>query len=98
MSELIERVEAHRVELRRLGVRRVGIFGSWARGEARPDSDVDVLVEFEPSQKTLSNLVALGDLLEKLFNRRVELVTPESLSPYFGHEILKQVKYADLTH
>ena len=95
-NQFLHELEANRSELRRFGIRRVGLFGSCARGEARPDSDVDVLVDFQPGRKTLANLVDLGDFLENLFHRRVELVTPESLSPYLGPTILREVQYARL--
>jgi len=70
----------NRSRLLALGVTKVGLFGSFARGEQRPESDVDLLVEFDPNQKTFDNFMQLGFLLEELFERRVELVTPESLS------------------
>ena len=95
-NRFLEELEAHQVELKRFGVRRVGLFGSCARGEESADSDVDLLVDFEPKRKTLANLVDLGDFLEALFHRRVELVTRESLSPYLGPQILREVQYAEL--
>lgn len=95
-NEFLEQLEAKRSELRRFGVRRLGLFGSCVRGAARPDSDVDVLVDFESGRKTLANLVDLGDFLEALFHRRVELITPESLSPYLGPHILREVQYAQI--
>ena len=58
------------------------------RDTARPDSDVDLLVEFEPEQKSLEHLVALGDLLESVLGRHVELVTAEGLSPFLRPHIL----------
>ncbi len=82
--------------IRRLGVTRLGLFGSFARDEVRPDSDLDVLVEFEAGQKTYDNLFALGALLEARFGRRVEVVTTDALSPYLGPKILREVKYVDL--
>jgi len=95
-NKFLERLEARQADLRRFGVRRVGLFGSCLRGEERPDSDVDLLVDFEPGRKTLANLVDLADFLETLFQRHVELLTPESLSPYLGPDILREVQYARL--
>jgi len=65
------------VEITSLGVRRLALFGSVVRNEARPDSDVDVLVEFDPARKTFDNFLALSELLERLLDHRVELVTTE---------------------
>ena len=73
-----------------LGVRRLALFGSVLRNTARADSDVDVLVEFEPGQKTYDHFVALAELLERLLNHPVELVTPESLSPFLKSTILAE--------
>jgi predicted nucleotidyltransferase len=80
-------------QLRRLGVRRCGLFGSFARGEQNDRSDVDILVEFEAGRKTFNNFMELAFLLEDLFGRKVDLVTPESLSPYIGPHILNEVEY-----
>jgi uncharacterized protein len=59
-------IQARADDVRRLGVRRVGVFGSCARGEGRPDSDVDVYVEFEEEKRTYDNFFALHELLEEL--------------------------------
>ena len=79
-------------EILGLGVRRLALFGSVQRNEARVDSDVDVLVEFAPGQKSFDRLLALGDLLESQLARRIELVTLESLSPYIGPHILAEAQ------
>jgi predicted nucleotidyltransferase len=76
--------------IRSLGVRRLALFGSVLRDEAGPDSDVDLLVEFETGQKTLDRFMALYDLLEEIFDQRVELLTTESLSPFIGPHILAE--------
>jgi len=82
--------------LRALGVSRIGLFGSFAREEQAPDSDIDLLVEFAPGKKTFDNFMALSFYLEDLLGRKVELVTRESLSPYIGPHILKEVEYVSL--
>ena len=89
-------IEAHRGEFRRLGARRLGIFGSYARGEECPDSDVDVYVEFEDEQRTYDNFFALHERLETLFGRRVDLVTDKSLTETKARLILPTVRYAAL--
>jgi len=73
------------------------VFGSFARGEARQDSDVDVLVAFSPEARTFDNLYIVGDTLERAFQRRIDLVTEDALSPYLGPEILREVRYVDLS-
>lgn len=88
--EAIDRLQAVEASIRALGVRRLALFGSVVRDEARPDSDVDLLVEFLPDQKTLDRYMALADLLESTLERRVELVTTEALSPFIGPHILAE--------
>jgi predicted nucleotidyltransferase len=75
-----------------LGLQRLALFGSFGRDRARPDSDVDLLVEFVPGQKSFDRFIALGDLLERILERRVELVTPESLSPFLTPYILASAR------
>ena len=53
---------------------------------------MDVLVEFDPSQKTFENFMGLALFLEDLLERRIEIVTPEFLSPYIGPHILREAK------
>jgi len=89
-DQTIQRLLAAETEIRQLGVRRLALFGSVARGESHPDSDVDLLVEFIPGQKTFDHFMALSDLLEKLVGHPVELVTIESLSPFIGPYILAE--------
>ncbi|MBS1786386.1 MAG: nucleotidyltransferase family protein [Acidobacteria bacterium] len=91
-QELIELIQSHDAELKAFGVKRLGLFGSFVRNEAKPESDVDLLVEFTPGQKTFSNFMDLGFFLEELFGRKVDLLTPESLSPYIGPFILKEAE------
>ena len=95
-EEIVKMLTENRPKLRALGVKRLGLFGSFVRGQQRADSDVDMLAEFEPGQKTFDHLIQLSFLLEDLLGRRVELVTPEALSPYIGPYILKEVEYVSV--
>lgn len=84
------RLSGARSEILDLGVRRLALFGSVQRNAAGPDSDVDLLVEFEPGQKSFDHFFALAELLERLLNHPVELVTAEGLSPFLGPHILAE--------
>ncbi len=83
-----ERLADSQAEIFRLGVRRLALFGSVRRNAARPDSDIDLLVEFEPGQKSYDHFLALSELLERLLDHSVELVTLEALSPFLRPHIL----------
>ena len=87
-------IQAHLTELLALGARRIGVFGSFARGAARADSDVDVYVEFDDARRTYDNFFALHERLEQLLHRRVNLVTDKSLNETKAHLILPTVRYA----
>jgi hypothetical protein len=89
-------MENHLAEIGALGARRIGVFGSFARGEARDDSDVDVFVEFEDDKRTDDNFFALHELLENLLGRRVELVTDKALTETKARLILPTVRYASV--
>ncbi len=72
----------------------IGVFGSFARGEAKAESDVDVLVEFEDEYVTFDNYAELKFYLEDLFGREVDLVTMNAIRPQMKDAILSEVTYA----
>jgi predicted nucleotidyltransferase len=57
---------------------------------------VDILISLNPAARTFDNFMAVSEALESAFNRRVDLVTDDSLSPYLGPRILQEVQYVDL--
>ena len=79
----------HQTDLRERGVKSLAVFGSLARGEATPDSDIDVLVEFN-RPVGLFEFIRLKMYLEDLTGRRVDLVTPDALRPTMRAEILSE--------
>ena len=89
-SEVVARLVSAQSSIRALGVRRLALFGSFVRDEARGDSDVDVLVEFEPGRKNFDAWLDLGELLELLLGRHVDLVSIDGLSPFIGPHILAE--------
>lgn len=95
-EDVLSLLQEHQAELRRFGVRRCGVFGSFVRNKPGDQSDVDILVEFAPEQKTFDNFMHLAFFLEELFGRPVDLITTESLSPYIGPHILREVEYASV--
>ncbi len=95
-QDVLAAIAERHTQIGALGVKRLGLFGSFVNGRPHKDSDVDLLVEFLPEQKTFDNFIQLAFLLEDAFRRHVELVTPESLSPYIGPHILDEVEYVTL--
>ena len=77
----------------RYAVRRLSVFGSALRPDFRPDSDVDVLVEFEPGHSVgFFRLAALQRELAALIGREVDVRTPGDLSPYFRDDVLRAAR------
>jgi hypothetical protein len=79
-------------------IRRLSLFGSGLKGELRKDSDIDLLVEFQPGQSpSLFDLARMETELSKLLGRKVDLRTPNELSRYFRDEVLStaSVQYAE---
>lgn len=90
MSTLLER---HRLDILRIarshGARRIRVFGSFARGEERADSDLDVLVDLEPGRDLL-DIVAIKQDLESLLGLGVDVVTERAVSPYMRESVLRE--------
>jgi uncharacterized protein len=79
-STVLEMLRDHEPELRAAGLLHVRVFGSTARGENRPGSDVDLLVEFDPAKRqTLVTVGSLQTRLSEMLNARVDLSAPEWL-------------------
>ncbi len=74
------------------GVTSIGIFGSYARGDESPDSDIDIIVEFD--RPIGWELVDLTDYLESVLRHKVDLVIRRSLHPLIRDAILSEVQYA----
>ena len=92
-SEIMQLIRRHDDFLISHGVRRIGLFGSHVRGEERSDSDIDLIVEFKAGQKSYDNFIELCFFLEELLGRKVDLLTPESMSPFMRQFIEKEVYY-----
>ena len=77
---------------RRRHIRRLSLFGSVLRDDFGPDSDVDVLVEFESGHTPGWEFVSMGDELSDMIGRDVDLHTPASLSRYFRDEVMAEAE------
>ena len=75
---------------RRHHIRKLALFGSVLRDDFRPNSDVDVLVEFEPGTKVGFAICTMQDELSEIFGREVDLRTPAEISRYFRDEVLAE--------
>jgi predicted nucleotidyltransferase len=73
------------------GARKIGVFGSYVRGEERPESDIDVIVEFS-ERKSLLDLVRIERELSEDLGIKVDLLTEKSISPYLIDTIQKETE------
>jgi len=87
---VITRIRKHRAQLEKLGVKSVSIFGSVARGEERPGSDVDILVEFK-GKATFDRYMDTKFFLEELLGCKVDLVTPKAIKPRLKPYIMQDL-------
>jgi uncharacterized protein len=82
-KDIITRLRENEAALRERGIRHVALFGSCARGEKRPDSDVDIMIELDPTARIgVYEYVAIKDYIAGLFDTHVDVVRRERLKPY----------------
>ena len=95
LETCLDVLRRERRKLEAAGVRRVAVFGSVARGTARPDSDLDVLIEIDDGVKfDLIALAGLRDRLVERFGREVDIMTRRSLQPGRHDAIIRDAIYA----
>jgi uncharacterized protein len=81
--------------LRAKGVRHAALFGSITRGENRPDSDVDILIDFDPAAGiTMFDYVAVSNDIASLFDGPVDVIDREALKPHLRKPLAKDLVYA----
>jgi predicted nucleotidyltransferase len=92
LEAILERLRAYKPELqRKYPISRLGLFGSYARGEATENSDIDVAVELSGPMGL--NFVAMANEIEDLFGTKVDVVPKRSINPVYLASIEKDILY-----
>jgi len=92
-DQILKFIEENREVISQFKVRKLGLFGSFIRDEQQDYSDVDFMVEYETGSKTIDNFLDLIDYRESNLERKVELITPESVSKYIKPYIEQEIEY-----
>jgi predicted nucleotidyltransferase len=95
-NDIFNTLDKMQDELKPFCIARIGLFGSFARGTARTDSDIDMLVEFAETPGLLQ-LAQLRMKLEETFGRRVDIATREMLASDMKDNVLSEVVYNETT-
>ena len=94
-DQIMATLRAAEPELRRRGIRHAALFGSAARGEERPDSDIDILLEFEPGEEgTVYDYVRLKEYVAGLFDGPVDVIDRDALKPHLRAPAGRDTVYA----
>jgi uncharacterized protein len=89
-AAIIATLRDHQPVLAAMGIRHAGVFGSVARGEAGPESDIDILVEFEPGQpRDIYAYVGIQERVATLFSGRVDVVDRGALRPRLRGTVMR---------
>lgn len=91
-EEILNALRDSEAKIKSFGVRSLSLFGSYARGEDTPESDLDFIVEFE--QKSFDSYMDLKLFLEELFRRPVDLVLADGIKPRLRAAILREAIHA----
>jgi predicted nucleotidyltransferase len=93
--EILARLRENETALRTRGVSHAALFGSPARDDDRPDSDIDIMIEFDPAARvTVFNYAGLKDYIASLFDGPVDVVNREGLKPYVRPAATSDAIYA----
>ncbi len=92
---ILARLRASETELRALGVTHAAVFGSRARGDHRPDSDTDIMIEVDPEAHiSVYDYVGLKEFIASLFDGPVDVVSRAGLKPYIHSAATTEAVYA----
>ena len=94
IQEIKRLIEKHFADIKKtFSIKEIGLFGSYVKGEEKPESDVDILVVFDGGHKDFFNYMRLKYYLEGIIGKKVDLVIKEAVKPRLQEKIFKEVVY-----
>jgi uncharacterized protein len=97
INKILSILESQKDKLSYFGVKEIGIFGSYARGDQTPQSDIDIIVKFNDGKKSFKSFMKLSFFLQELFHKKVDLLTEKSISPFIKPYIDKEVVFEKIS-
>jgi predicted nucleotidyltransferase len=95
LEQALQTLRKAEAELRAKGIAHAGVFGSTARGEQRVDSDIDIVIDFDPSARiTVFDYVGIREDVAGLFDQRVDVVDQRGLKPEVRPNVTRDLVYA----
>jgi len=93
MNKTIENIAIiTRPVFKKYQIKSAGLFGSYARGDARPDSDIDILISFGEKTLSLWDMIGFRDEVSEILQKPVDIVSDKSIVPYFRDYIYRDLK------
>lgn len=93
-TKVLRKLTELKAPLLQYGVTKLGLFGSTVRDENKPDSYIDILIDFQSEQETFQNFLSVCKILDDIFNQeKLDIVTIKGLSLFVDQQILKEVEY-----
>lgn len=97
-DQILKIIRNNQEAIRDFGVSEIGLFGSFARDEQKEDSDIDLIVKFKHGKKSYMKFIDLSEYLEKLFNRKVDLLTEKSINRHMKSKIINETVYVSVSN
>lgn len=95
-DKIINLINDNQLVIKHYGVAKLGLFGSVVRGEENENSDIDLIAEFKPGMKNYDNFINLCFFFEDMLGRKVDLLTPEGISPIIRKNIEREIEYVEI--
>ena len=96
-TDILQTITNNKVAIRKMGIIQIGLFGSYVRNEQTINSDLDLLIDFDKENKSVTNFLDFCDFMDQIFAEvKVDVVSKKGLSEFIGPYILKEVEYVEI--